>query len=123
MGCGHAANAVDENGRPACAICAGINPGSDALVIPPPDLTGREARCGCGRTEPSSTSLPFFEFRGEGSRLALDRCKHCGYSLVAHTQKQTRTQKNVVERGECPGFEPTGAWEFDSFYDGCRGWD
>jgi len=121
MACGHTANATHE-GQPACAVCAGIAEGW-ATVVAGPSLEGRTARCGCGRIEPSSAKLPFFEFRGEGSRMATDSCRNCGYSLVAHTQEQTRTQKNVVERGECPGFEPRGAWEHDSFYCGCRGWD
>ena len=86
-------------------------------------LKGREARCGCGRTEPSSVKLAFFEYRGEGSEIARKGCAHCGYFEVAHTQPQTRTQQNVVERGICPGFEPRGAMEYDSFYCGCRGWD
>jgi len=39
-----------------------------------------------------------------------------------HKRDGTR-RSTVVEDGRCPGFEPRGAWDFDSFYCGCRGWD
>ncbi len=122
MECGHVASGTDENG-PACAICIGINPGAVIVKQAMPGFTDRYARCSCGTIEKSSLSLAFFEFRGEGSRQAIESCKNCGYSLVAHTQEQTRTQKNVVLRGECPGFEAKGAWEYDGFYCGHGGWD
>lgn len=122
MACGHAANAT-YGGDPACAICAGIDYRATVPMLFEPDLTTRKAICGCGRIEPSSTSLPFFEYRGEHSRMAVDSCDHCGYALIAHTQEPTRTQRNVIREGRCPGFEPRGAWAYDSFYCGCRGWD
>lgn len=122
MKCGHAANA-DHDGSPACAICAGINRGWDEVDDENVLLTGREARCSCGHVRPSNVNLPFFEYRGDGSKMATDSCKNCGYSEVAHTQEPTRTQQNVVLNGKCPGFEPRGAWEYDSYYCGCRGWD
>jgi hypothetical protein len=86
-------------------------------------LVGRYAKCACGATRASTSRLAFFEFRGEGSREAINSCKNCGYYEIAHTQESSRTQRNVVERGQCPGFEMRGAWEYDSFYCGCRGWD
>lgn len=126
MACGHAANATDADGAPVCAICAGIAEGWAVVVNAASGdlvLEGRYARCSCGAIELSSTSLAFFEFRGEGSRQAIESCKNCGYSLVAHTQEDGRTQKNVIVRGECPGFEARGAWEYDGFYCGHAGWD
>lgn len=95
-------------------------------------LVGRQARCGCGNTVDSRVDLAFFEYRGEGSRAATDSCKHCGYAECAHKPAHMETlvhkrdgtrRPTVVEDGRCPGFEPKGAWEFDSWYDGCRGWD
>ena len=65
MKCGHRANAVDaETGKPSCAIHAGLT--SDALVVADeqPDLSGRTARCTCGKTVPSdSEHIAFFEHR------------------------------------------------------------
>ena len=62
MQCGHAANAVDKDtGAPCCVICAGISGADYMTVVTTPDLTGRMARCGCGRQQPSSTGLAFFE--------------------------------------------------------------
>src|ERR1700760_2938793 len=48
-----------------------------------PNLEGREAKCHCGKTQPSSPNLPFFEFCGEGSQSSKDQCK-CGYAWIAH---------------------------------------
>ena len=31
MKCGHLANAIDSNGKPCCAICAGINKGYNVV--------------------------------------------------------------------------------------------
>lgn len=64
MGCGHAANATDGDGKPSCAICALIHPGA-SQVVAAPDLTGRVVRCSyfgtkCQSQEPSSTDLAFF---------------------------------------------------------------
>lgn len=85
--------------------------------------TERYARCSCGAIEPSSPSLAFFEDRGEGSHAAVESCSNCGFFRVAHEQEATRTQRNVVTEGLCPGFEPRGAWEYDSYYCGHAGWD
>lgn len=75
MECGHAPQGQNSNGAPVCIVCFGSGPGA-TTVAPPPDLTGRKARCsydngrghdghnGC-RPQPqpvdSSTSLPFFK--------------------------------------------------------------
>lgn len=118
LACGHAANATDKDGEPSCAICAGIDAGA-RVVVATPDLDGRTARCSCGATRPSSTGLAFFEYRGEGSRSAVDTCKHCRYALVAHERKRSEPHLRLV----CDHFEPHGAWEHDSFYCGCRGFE
>jgi len=82
----------------------------------------RQARCECGRVNPSSEalpgykSLPFFEYRGPGSLHATAICK-CGYYASAHAEQPGR------KRFACDAFESRGAHEFDSFYCGCRGWD
>lgn len=115
MKCGHAANAVDGNGKPCCVICVGINPGATVVDKETPDLTDRVSMCAdCKKTVPSSTELAFFEYRGEGSPSATQRCK-CGYYKTAH----------LMEGFECKngGFEPHGAYDTDLHYDGCRGWN
>ena len=70
MACGHTAQAVDAEGRPACAICVGRKPEARRVADSPPDLTGREARCGgaqlrkrCRGPVPSATGLAFFGHR------------------------------------------------------------
>ena len=103
-------------------------------VIARTDFTilGREARCGCGRIEPSSVSLAFFEFTGAGSARALKGCRVCGYDECAHEPEHMATlvykrdgtrRPTVVEDGRCTGFVPSGPWRYDTFYCGCRGWD
>ena len=118
LSCGHAANATDQDGKPSCAICA-FN-GSKAVPVEPPDLKGRYARCGCGRTVPSTLdgSLAFFEFRGDGSHSAKDICRNCSYAENAHTP-EVMQRNNALN---CKDFEPHGAFEFDNYYCGCRGW-
>lgn len=88
-------------------------------------LAGRQARCECGALRPSDGpaigfkgELPFFVYRGEGSREALDICR-CGYATAAHTP-EVRSRNRALT---CETFEPRGPHEFDSFYCGCRGWD
>jgi hypothetical protein len=87
-------------------------------------LEGRQARCVyCRKTQPSDPKLPFFEYRGPGSRIAEIACV-CGYHLVAHERQPNNVDsRSVVERGKCTGFVLRGPLEFDDFYDGCRGWD
>lgn len=126
LSCGHAANATDGNGQPACAICVGLE---KSVPVAAPNLTGREARCGkfCA-VVPSSLDLAFFEFRGEGSPVSKRTCKKCGYADVAHDPAHMQrnvpsNRKTVVEQGKCSGFEPHGAYEYDTYYCGCRGWD
>jgi hypothetical protein len=82
-----------------------------------PNLAGRTARCayGCGATAPSALTLPFFEFLGEGSREAALACKTCRFFEVAHEEPRHKDQAHP--------FEPHGAFEFDRYYCGCRGWD
>ena len=63
MKCGHAANAVDKDGNPCCAICAGYTPDAFIAADTMPDLTGRKARCSCGKIVESNVNLPFFEYR------------------------------------------------------------
>lgn len=79
----------------------------------------RVAKCGCGRAEPSSKHLAFFQDRGPDSKDAQHTCKQCHYYDVAHTPEVMARNKNL----KCTDFEPHGAFEFDSFYCGCRGWD
>jgi hypothetical protein len=85
-----------------------------APFFPPiADRSVRMARCGCGKTEPSSNKLAFFEPCGEGSKEATETCT-CGYHRVAHRPDFQHA---------CAQFKAKGAQEFDRFYCGCRGWD
>lgn len=65
MQCGHAANAIDVQGKPVCAICIGVDNGATLVADKQPSLEGRQARCcyGCGNVVPSSLGLAFFEHR------------------------------------------------------------
>lgn len=128
MLCGHAANATNGEGKPSCAICAGIHAGAD-MVAETPNLEGRLAKCGCGRTEPSSTKLAFFEYCGPGSREATETCK-CGYAFAPHTaegmaRNVASNRKTVIEDGRCKigAFVARGPLEFDRYYCGHSGWD
>lgn len=120
MECGHAANAT-VNGKDACVICV------STTVAETPNLEGRQSKCQCGKVEPSSTALAFFQYRGPGSKHATERCK-CGYYARAHTKEGVAGNVNprtVIEDGRCKygAFTPAGPDEFDTHYDGCRGWD
>jgi len=127
MRCGHTAQAMDQYGYPVCVIDYGITP--DALVVDnSPDLSGRMMRCYCNSSpKPSNKNEAFFEYRGPGSRAAMERCKNCGYSysyhiigerpIIAHKNGHTENCRH------CDSFEPIGSYEFDSYYCGHAGWD
>jgi hypothetical protein len=125
MECGHAANSrqILEDGSkiPACAICAGINPGSNVAAFTEPNLEGRFAKCYCGKTMPSTLdgSLAFFEYRGG----IQNSCANCGYRDLTHLQfYEINPLTQRPNDGKCMNFVPK-VFEFDSFYCGCRGWD
>ena len=82
-----------------------------------PNLSGRSARCVCGRMAPSNTGLPGFEYRGPGSRMATDVCV-CGYHRLAHHDEIRQAAVSPTLRN-CPGFRPQGALEYDGFACGC----
>ena len=120
MKCGHTAQGHRVLSRdplttvPVCVIC------SVTEQAPPPDLTGRKAKCCSKKTvKPSSFDLPFFEFRGEGSPAALTLCRNCGFRDVAHERKKKGKKLPYV----CDNFERVGVHEYDHYYCGCRGWD
>jgi hypothetical protein len=121
MACGCRANSVrSDNGESFCVIhlC-----GEQAVV---PDLTNRMAKCiyGCGSQQPSSLELPFFEYRGEGSKEAVESCGECHYHEVAHKHRTDRVDpRSVMEKGKCTGFKPVGPARSDKYYCGCMGWD
>lgn len=89
-----------------------------------PDGAGKYYREGMHKPTPSSTSLPFFEYQGPGSKRATQQCKNCGYYDVAHEPAGPyRADGKLKSKGICDNFEPHGAFEFDSHYCGCWGWD
>jgi len=127
MKCGHAANAVDTHGYPVCVICLGITEGA-VIVDTQPDLTGRMARCYCDKPPiPSDRNEAFFEYRGPGSRHAIDMCKHCPRSYAGHLSKSEGGAHFHKEHNascvHCDHFEPRGPHEFDLYYCGHAGWD
>ena len=85
----------------------------------------RVAKCAsCDSTRPSAerATLAFFEDKSKCD----DTCKHCHFHRVAHEPEGVARNvdpRTVIETGECTGFEPHGAWAWDSYYCGCRGWD
>jgi hypothetical protein len=119
MKCGHTANSLltrpDGSKVPACVICAGIHPNYNQVVEEKPDLTGRIARCYCGKEKPSSFGLPFFQYCGPESRSATETCV-CGYAKIAHSKPR------YPGANWCDNFTPRGDRP-DEFYCGCHGWD
>lgn len=86
-------------------------------------MSGRLARCSCGRTEPSDPERAFALVpQGEGSRRAVETCGTCGYHLEAHLPPRPGVVRSAAAR-VCDEFVPHGPWPFDSFYCGHRGWD
>lgn len=90
------------------------------------------ASCGHARPSRERASLAFFEDHGPSSEQAQRSCLHCHFFDCAHDPAYMSTlargrdgsrRKTVVEDGTCPGFEPHGAWDYDTYYCGCRGWD
>lgn len=107
--CGHAANAKRGDGRPSCAICGCAEPADM------PDLTGRQARCHCGKVAPSDPNTQaFFEYCGEGSP-ASRLCARCHFPETAHNNPRGAFESHA--------FNPRGACEFDTYYCGHAGWN
>lgn len=80
----------------------------------------RMARCAYCKTERLSSErdqLPFFEDKSDES----DTCLHCHYFESAHEKKKAGAP-GLTDR-ICDNFEPHGAWAWDMYYCGCRGWD
>lgn len=85
-------------------------------------IEGRTAKCtSCAREGASSTSLPFFQYNGEGSDRATTSCLSCGYSIVTHMEINPATGRPGHNYG-VHDFVPRGDTQ-DTFYCGCRGWE
>ena len=114
MACGCAANAKRRIAITGAVIpCCVIHDCID--VVTSPDLSGRQARCSCGKlVESNPDKAAFLEYRGVGSRHATKLCK-CGYTDEAHAKPHIAAK--------CKTFTARGPHEFDLFYCGCRGWD
>jgi len=86
------------------------------------NLKGRIAKClSCSHETESSTSLPFFQFNGEGSECATRDCSVCGYYDVTHMELNPTTGRVGHNYGKHE-FAPKGNTQ-DTFYCGCRGWE
>jgi hypothetical protein len=101
MRCGHAANAIDGNGKDCCVICA---PDPSAYEVVEVDLSDRKARC---------------EYYGE----TIGYKGSCDYPKSVRTEdKVCRCEANSTSN--LPFFNSKPDKEFDSFYCGCAfGWD
>jgi len=114
--CGHAPSSVDGDGKPVCTVCF--------YRTKKYDLTGRQAQCTyCKKPADSSPALAFFEFHGEGSPRSLTQCKNCNGHWVRHQKVNPSTGRAGDLFGKCDTFEHHGAFDFDNYYCGCRGWD
>lgn len=102
------------------------------VVMYPIDLVSREAVCEFSHDpedwtdefarnslmpspQPSSITLPYFEYRGDGSIWALAYCLNCNMGKSLHydaSRSGFTTCGNFIERGPA---------DDDSFYCGCRG--
>lgn len=76
------------------------------------NLEGRYARCTCGSTRPSEPDMGYFEYRGDGSRAAIEYCAYCGHTEASHDSGM------AFKDGYCGGFTPRGAMDYDSFFCG-----
>lgn len=89
-------------------------------------LEGRTARCGCGKTRPSSKDISFFSYKGEGSRDATEVCgflvdgRICHGHPTIHQEINPTTKRAGITDHE---FVAHGAFEYDEYYCGCSGWD
>jgi len=93
-------------------------------------LVGRYAKCTmCGKIRNSLMTLPFFEFRGEGSREAKEVCHKCGMfsktiptknGKVCYCGTDTPIPNVCTNLGEKCVFGP---FDVDWYYCGCRGWE
>ena len=73
---------------------------------------------------PSRYDLAFFEYMGALSERAVLTCKNCGFYKVAHEPAGPyRADGKLKTKGICDSFEAHGAFEFDTYYCGCWGWD
>jgi len=85
-------------------------------------IEGRIAKCvSCTKESASDTSLPFFQFNGEGSERAISNCSACGYNAVTHMELNPVTGRPGSKHNDHE-FIPRGDTQ-DTFYCGCRGWD
>ena len=120
MKCGHSSNGAVTycTNTPVCVVCVGISPGATEVDNDPPNLQGRTAKCdSCKNTKPSDVSLPFFEYRGPGSRYEV-QCANCHRF---HEHKEVGREGIF---GPCSNYQPsTGGRETDGYYCGCQGWE
>ena len=137
MQCGCVSQGTNGKGEPVCVIHHGFIPEAFIVQNEKPSLEGRKAKCTSCHKEPvdSLYGLPFFEYKGPGSWTAINRCNYCGWFKDQHpSMGGTGCYKNsnnplpaLCERKDNMKFlrfKPLSQGEeFDSYYDGCYGWD
>ncbi len=129
MICGHAANGICTSkngikynpGIPCCVICS-CNEQESNQPDSENKLHDRQAIC-CSKQslKPSTLNLAFFEYRGPNSKVANTMCS-CGFAEIAHTRDYSK-MAGWRPKKCCDNFEARGAWEYDLYYCGCRGWN
>jgi hypothetical protein len=78
--CGHTSLSQDEDGKQTCPICISQNNVADSI----PDITGRTARCDCGKEVSSSYDLPFFKLQIQQG--VSTTCYNCNEDITQHSQ-------------------------------------
>ena len=97
MSCGCVANSKDGDGNYACVIHWSLRGEPQPTVVETPDLTGRQARCTYDSGHGCKGNSRYFE-HGKDSTVPSD------------------TQKLAF-------FKHTPTLTYDSYYNGCWGWD
>ena len=123
LACGHSSYVL-EHEKPYCAI--DFPEPESVTIMETPNLSGRKAKCSFASSPnhkppvDSEIDLPFFEYKGPDSFRGRITCKNCGFYEQAHGGDKRRY---YPENRICDNFESVGAFEFDEYYCGCRGWD
>lgn len=105
MKCGHSANAVDGEGNPCCAICAGIDPRAyevDDTYIQDPK---RKARC------------TYYGKNVGNTKYGYNECSECA------EQEDNKCHCEKLSSPDLAFFTSHPDKEFDEFYCGCHSWN
>lgn len=129
MKCGHAAQGTHSpGGGPCCVICS-PDPEAYEIAEIQPDLTGRIARCHCGREMPSSFDLAFFEYGGDARSAPKEVLDHRNQLLqILNGKWRPREEREELLKTLGPQIKEANRQlklqaTCDSYFCGCDGWD